>query len=176
MSGHAMTTLTGAHRRKRSWTRSSAGSGRTSRLIPRIGPGRTGSRICRTRPPPCRSGCRSRWICRRPNRGGSTRWWSTRGDAASRTRGAVRRRFPWYSWTGASALRRQEITRPTHLGRPPNEMRDRLICAAIEAYMDPARGGESVSQSRACARVAEAVDLEENTVAKIWRRWRRGKQ
>ena len=70
----------------------------------------------------------------------------------------------------------KEITRPKHVGRPPNEMRDRLICAAIEAYMDPAQGGEPVSQSRACARVAEAVGLEDNSVAKIWRRWRRGKQ
>ena len=70
----------------------------------------------------------------------------------------------------------KEISRPRHFGRPPNEIRDRLICAAIEEYRNPARGAEMVSQSGACARVAEAVNLEENTVAKIWRRWRRGKQ
>jgi len=70
----------------------------------------------------------------------------------------------------------KKIDRPKHLGRPPNEMRDRLICSAIEAYRDPARDGGPIPQLRACARVAEVVGLEENSVAKIWRRWRRRKQ
>ena len=69
-----------------------------------------------------------------------------------------------------------DIVRPKHRGRPPNELRDLLICAAIEAYMDPARDGGPMLRPMACLRVAEAVDLEENTVAKIWRRGRRGKQ
>ncbi|MDE0006581.1 MAG: hypothetical protein OXQ29_28155 [Rhodospirillaceae bacterium] len=67
-----------------------------------------------------------------------------------------------------------EIDRPKHLGRPTNEMRDRLICAAIEAYMDPGSEDRPIPQLKACARVAEAVGLEDNSVAKIWRRWRRG--
>ncbi|MDD9997656.1 MAG: hypothetical protein OXQ89_07920 [Rhodospirillaceae bacterium] len=70
----------------------------------------------------------------------------------------------------------KEISRPKHLGRPPNELRDRLISAAIEAYMDPSQCGEPVSQSRACARVAEAVGLDDSVVAKIWRPWRQGQQ
>ncbi|MDE0006568.1 MAG: hypothetical protein OXQ29_28090 [Rhodospirillaceae bacterium] len=69
-----------------------------------------------------------------------------------------------------------EIARPKYIGRPPNEMRDRLICAAVEAYMDPARKDGPMPQLRVCARVADAVGLEDNTVVKIWRSWRRGKQ
>ena len=34
-----------------------------------------------------------------------------------------------------------DISRPKHHGRPPNELRDRLICAAVEAYMNRAREG-----------------------------------
>ena len=107
-------------------------------------------------------------------------WYETLVEYARRCRqqdaGGGTLAFPAVFVDWCVGVAAKEITRPKHVGRPPNEMRDRLICAAIEAYMDPARGGEPVSQSRACTRVAEAVDLEENTVAKIWRRWRRGKQ
>ena len=70
----------------------------------------------------------------------------------------------------------KDIFSPKQLGRPPNELRDRLICEAVEAYMGLARFGGPLPQLRACARVAEAVGLEENSVAKIWGRRRRGKQ
>jgi len=69
-----------------------------------------------------------------------------------------------------------EIARPKRRGRPPNYMRDRLISAAIEAYTDPAREGESVSQHRACALAADAAGLDSSVVARIWRRSRPGQQ
>ncbi|MCZ0953417.1 MAG: hypothetical protein OXQ89_14395 [Rhodospirillaceae bacterium] len=92
-------------------------------------------------------------------------------DAADELRALPAVFLDWCAGVAAN-----DIARPKHLGRPPNELRDQLIRAAVGAYMDPARDGGPLSQPRACARVAEAVDLEENTVAKIWRRGRRGKQ
>ena len=53
-------------------------------------------------------------------------------------------------------------------------MRDRLICTAVEPYLDRARDGEPVSRSEACGLVADAVGLDESVVAKIWRRSRQG--
>lgn len=70
----------------------------------------------------------------------------------------------------------KEIARPKQRGRPPNRMRDRLICTAIEAYADPARSGGPVSQSGACALAADAARLDESVVARIWRRSRQGQQ
>ncbi len=95
-----------------------------------------------------------------------------RHSGSGRGTGALPRDFE--DWCVGVAAK--EIARPKHLGRPPNDLRDRLICAAIEAYTNPARAGGPLPRTRACARVTHAVSLEENTVAKIWRRWRRGKQ
>lgn len=69
-----------------------------------------------------------------------------------------------------------ETVRPKGRGRPPNHMRDLLICAAVEAYAAPGRVGEPVSQTRACGLVADAVGLDESVVAKIWRRSKRGQK
>ena len=69
-----------------------------------------------------------------------------------------------------------ETVRPKERGRPPNHMRDLLICAAVEANAAPGRVGEPVSQTRAYGLVADAVGLDESVVAKIWRRSQRGQQ
>ena len=63
-----------------------------------------------------------------------------------------------------------DINRPRQRGRPPNQMRDQLICVAMERYRDRARYGEPISDSEACALVADAAGLDDSVVAKIWRR------
>ena len=70
----------------------------------------------------------------------------------------------------------KEIERPKWRGGSPNYMRDRFICAAVEAYADPARGGGAVLHTRACGLVADAAGLDDSVVAKIWRRSRQGQQ
>ena len=70
----------------------------------------------------------------------------------------------------------KEIGPPKGRGRPPNYIRDLLICAAMEAYADPAGDGGPVSQTRACGLVADAAGLDESVVAKIWRRSRPGQK
>ena len=63
-----------------------------------------------------------------------------------------------------------DIHRPRQRGRPPNQMRDQLICMALERYRDRARNGEPISDSEAFALVADAAGLDDSVVAKIWRR------
>ncbi len=65
------------------------------------------------------------------------------------------------------------IKRPTHRGRPKKEYRDQLICMAMARYLERAWYGEPMSDSEACALVAEVVGLDDSVVAKIWRRERR---
>ena len=43
-----------------------------------------------------------------------------------------------------------ENDRPKRRGRPPNYMRNRFLCAAVEAYADPERGVAAVPHTRAC--------------------------
>ncbi|MCZ0954024.1 MAG: hypothetical protein OXJ56_15755 [Rhodospirillaceae bacterium] len=67
-----------------------------------------------------------------------------------------------------------EIGRPGRRGRPEKHMRDALISAAVEAYLEPAPGNEGCALADACARVAEAACIEESVVRKIWRRAQTG--
>ena len=69
-----------------------------------------------------------------------------------------------------------EIRRPGGRGRPAKHMRDALICAAVEAYLEPAPGNEGYAVGDACARVADAACLDESVVRKIWRRSQAGQQ
>jgi len=63
-----------------------------------------------------------------------------------------------------------EITRPKRRGRPTKHLRDKLIRRAVDAYAYLPYGEEPVSRTKACARVAEVVGLDESVVARIWRR------
>ena len=65
-----------------------------------------------------------------------------------------------------------EIVRPAGPGRPAKHMRDALVCEAVEAYLKQAPGGEVRTLEEACARVADAVCIDESVVRKIWRRSR----
>ncbi len=78
------------------------------------------------------------------------------------------------NWCMGVAAR--EVERPKRRGRPPNHIRNRLICAAVEAYADPPCGGEAAPYTRACWLVADAAGLDESVVARIWRRSRQGQQ
>ena len=69
-----------------------------------------------------------------------------------------------------------EIRRPGGRGRPAKHMRDALICAAVEAYLEPGQGNEGCAVGEACARVADAACLDESVVRKIWRRSQAGQQ
>ena len=69
-----------------------------------------------------------------------------------------------------------EIERPGERGRPAKHMRDALICAAVEAYLEPDSGSEGRPLGEACARVAEAACIDKSVVGKIWRRSRAGQQ
>ena len=63
-----------------------------------------------------------------------------------------------------------EIRRPGGRGRPAKHMRDALICAAVEAYLEPGQGNEGCALGEACARVADAACIDKSVVRKIWRR------
>ena len=67
-----------------------------------------------------------------------------------------------------------EIRCPGGRGRPAKHMRDALICAAVEAYLEPGPGKEGCALSEACARVADAACIDESVVRKIWRRSQAG--
>ena len=69
-----------------------------------------------------------------------------------------------------------EIKRPGGRGRPAKHMRDALICAALEAYLEPDPDRQGCTFGEACARVADAACVEESVVRKIWRRSRAGQQ
>lgn len=69
-----------------------------------------------------------------------------------------------------------DIKRPSRRGRPKKDMRDELICMAMERYRDRALDGEAVSDSEARGRVADVAGLDDSVVAKIWRRYRRRKK
>ena len=69
-----------------------------------------------------------------------------------------------------------DIKRPRRRGRPKKDMRDELICMAMERYRDRALDGEAVSDSEARGRVADVAGLDDSVVAKIWRRYRRRKK
>ena len=68
----------------------------------------------------------------------------------------------------------KEIKRPRRRGRPKKDVRDQLICMAVERYRDRAKGGEAVSDSEACGLVADVVRLDDSVVGKIWRRYQQG--
>ena len=76
------------------------------------------------------------------------------------------------SWCAGVAA--GEIRRPGERGRPGKHMRDALICAAVEAYMEPGSGNEGLALGEACARVAYAACIDESIVRKIWRRSQAG--
>ena len=107
-------------------------------------------------------------------------WYDTLVEYARRCRESDGRVEPsalpgaFVNWCVGVAAK--QIERPKWRGGSPNYMRDRLISAAIEAYTDPAREGESVSQYRACALAADAAGLDSSVVARIWRRSRQGQQ
>ena len=63
---------------------------------------------------------------------------------------------------------------PRGRGRPAKHMRDALICAAVQAYLQPGPGNEGCALGEACARVAEAACIDESVVRKIWRRSQAG--
>ena len=63
-----------------------------------------------------------------------------------------------------------EIRRPGGRGRPAKHMRDALVGAAVEAYLQPGPGNEGCPLGEACARVADAACIDESVVRKIWRR------
>ena len=69
-----------------------------------------------------------------------------------------------------------EIRRPGGRGRPAKHMRDALICAAVEAYLEPSPGNEGCAVGEAICRVADAACLDESVVRKIWRRSQAGQQ
>ena len=69
-----------------------------------------------------------------------------------------------------------EIRRPGGRGRPAKHMRDALICAAVEAYLEPGPGNEGCALGEACARVADAACIDESVVRKIWRRSQAGQK
>ena len=60
--------------------------------------------------------------------------------------------------------------------RPAKHMRDALICAAVEAYLEPHPGNEGCALGEVCARVADAACIDESIVRKIWRRSQAGQQ
>ena len=64
--------------------------------------------------------------------------------------------------------------RGTHL--PVTRMRDALICAAVEAYLEPGLGNDGCALSEACARVADAACIDESVVPKILRRSQAGQE
>ena len=78
------------------------------------------------------------------------------------------------SWCAGVAA--GEIGRPGGRGRPEKHMRNALICAAVEAYLEPGPDYEGWVLGEACARVAEAACIEESVVRKIWRRSQAGQQ
>ena len=67
-----------------------------------------------------------------------------------------------------------EISRPGGRCRPAKHMRDALICAAVEAYLEPGPGNAGCALGEACARVADAACIDESVVRKIWRRSQAG--
>ena len=67
-----------------------------------------------------------------------------------------------------------DVMPPTRRGRPANHMRDMLICSAVDACTDPGRGEESCSLSEAFGLVADAADVDDSVVRKIWRRSQAG--
>ena len=69
-----------------------------------------------------------------------------------------------------------EIRRLGGRGRPAKHMRDALICAAVEAYLEPGLGNEGCALCEAFARVADAACIDESVVRKIWRRSQAGQQ
>ena len=69
-----------------------------------------------------------------------------------------------------------EIGRPGGRGRPEKHMRDALICAAVEAYLEAGAGEEGRGLGDACARAAEAACIDASVVRKIWRRSQAGQQ
>ena len=75
-------------------------------------------------------------------------------------------------WCAGVAAR--EIRRPRGRGRPTKHMRDALICAAVEAYLEPGPGNEGCALGEACARVADAACIDERVARKIWRRSQAG--
>ena len=105
-------------------------------------------------------------------------WYDTLVEFARRSRQPTERdelpELPGNFANWCIGVAANDITRPRRRGRPANHMRDRLICTAVEAYLDRARDGEPVSHSEACGLVADAVGLDESVVAKIWRRSRQG--
>lgn len=78
------------------------------------------------------------------------------------------------SWCAGVAA--GQIGRPGGRGRPGKHMRDTLVCAAVEAYLEPGPGSEGCALGEACARVANAACIEESVVRKIWRRYQAGQE
>ena len=107
----------------------------------------------------------------------SSWWYDTMVEYARRSRQPnEREEYPklqriFTDWCVAVAA--GDIKRPTQRGRPKKDMRDELICMAMERYRDRALDGEAVSDSEARGRVADAAGLDDSVVAKIWRRYRR---
>ena len=102
-------------------------------------------------------------------------WYDTLVEFARRSRRSTERgespKLPGIFVNWCIGVAANDIKRPKRRGRPASHMRDRLICTAVEAYVDPTRDGQPVSHSQACGLVADAVGLDESVVAKIWRRW-----
>ena len=69
-----------------------------------------------------------------------------------------------------------EIGRPGGQGRPGKHMRDALICAAVEAYLEPGPANEGCALGEAFARVADAACIDVSIVRKIWRRSQAGQK
>lgn len=81
-----------------------------------------------------------------------------------------RRELPWALVSWCAGVAAGQIKRPGGRGRPAKHMRDALICAAIEAYVEPHPGNGGYELGEACTLVAEAACIEASVVRKIWRR------
>lgn len=87
-----------------------------------------------------------------------------------------RRELPWALVSWCAGVAAGQIKRPGGRGRPAKHMRDALICAAIEGYLEPGPGYEGCALGEACALVAEAACIEESVVRRIWRRSQAGRE
>ena len=107
-------------------------------------------------------------------------WYDTLAALVRRNLGSrewrEKRELPGVLVAWCAGVAAGEISRPGGRGRRAKPTRDALICAAVEAYLEPGPGNDGCALGEACARVADAACIEESVVRRIWRRPQAGQQ